>query len=230
MQARDVMTADVTTIAPEADVAAAAALMLERHVSGLAVVDGGGRLCGIVSEGDLLHRAEAGTERKHSWWLRMFSPTYDPAAEFIKSHGRTVADVMTRDVVTVNEATPLEEIARTLERRHIKRVPVLRGDRLVGIVSRADLLRAVATRKPDTGHAALTDDRELRERVRQAFRQADIGRSTFVNVVVTDAVVHLWGMVDSETQRKAMRVAAAEVPGVRGVEDHLAYSTPFIGV
>ncbi len=228
MLARDVMTADVVTVTTETAVPEIAALLLKHRISAVPVVDTKGDILGIVSEGDLMHRPEAGTERRRrSWWLTLFGDPGDLAKEFVKTHGLRAADVMTREVVTVTDDTPLSTIAQLLEERRIKRVPVVREGRLVGIVSRADLLRAVAARKSQPEPAPKPDDRAIRERLLETIRSAEWVADTFVNVMVTDGVVHLWGVIESDVQRDALRVAAERIPGVRAVEDHLGSLPPW---
>ena len=150
MRAMDVMTTNVITVGPDTSVQAVAALLAERGISGVPVVDSANRLVGILSEGDLLHRVETGTEsppdrrsgRRRSWWLDTIGSDEELARDYVKSHGRTAKDVMTRDVISVSDTTELADIATMLETKRIKRVPVLRDGKLVGIVSRANLVRA----------------------------------------------------------------------------------------
>ena len=218
MQARDVMTGTVVTVRPETPVREIARLLLEHRVSAVPVTDAAGTLLGIVSEGDLMRRAETGTERPSSWWLSLLSSPEDEALAFVKSHGGRAEDVMTRDLVTVADDTPLEEVAAVLERRRIKRVPVLHAGRLAGILSRADLLRGLVARQ--LAPAATADDRTLKAAVEAKLRDAGV-RPAFVSVLVTDGVVQLWGAVSSEAERRAAKVAAEEVPGVRGVRSEV---------
>lgn len=220
MLAKDVMTTNVVTVGPETPVPEIAQLFLKHRISGTPVVGPDGRLLGIVSEGDLLRRAETGTERHRSWWLTLVGGAEELAREYVKTHGRRAADVMTREVVTVAEDTPAAEIARLLEERRIKRVPVVREGRVVGIISRADLLRGLASWTPVEAPAS-ADDRALRERVLKSLRSAGLAAPALVNAVVTEGVVHLWGAVESEEERRACRVAAESVPGVRAVENHV---------
>jgi CBS domain-containing protein len=228
MVAQDVMTADIVTVTAETAVPEIAALLLEHRISAVPVVDAKGGVLGIVSEGDLMHRPEVGTERRRrSWWLTLFGDQGDLAKEFVKTHGLRAADVMTRAVVTVTDDTPLPAIAQMLEERRIKRVPVVREGRLVGIVSRADLLRAVAARKALAEPAPKPDDRAIRERLLETIRSAEWVTDTFVSVMVTDGVVHLWGAIESEVQRDALRVAAERIPGVRAVKDHMGRLPPW---
>lgn len=216
MQAQDVMTTTVASIGPRATVREAAKLMLERRVSALPVIDDKGRVAGIVSEGDLMRRAELGTNTPSSWWLRLFED--EAARDYLKVHGTSVADVMTRPAVSVRRSTPLKEVVRLMEKRRIKRVPVVEGGRLVGIVSRADLVRELAT-APAKPAPRTASDRALRKQVLE-----EVGKSgadaAYVNVTVEHKTVYLWGSVRSNHEQKALRVAAKSVPGVRKVEDH----------
>jgi CBS domain-containing protein len=224
MVARDIMTTRVVTVGPETPVEEVARLLLSHHVSAVPVVDAGGRLAGIVSEGDLMRRPETATERKPSWWLRIIADPDTLAREYVKTHGRHAGDVMTAKVVTVSEDTPVAEIARLLEERRIKRVPVVRDGRVAGIVSRADLLRGLASHH-EAMPAPSADDRELRERVLAAFDAVPFTAQVYP--MVTNGVAHLWGLAESENQRRALRVAAENVPGVRAVEDHMGYVPPY---
>lgn len=229
MVANDIMTTIVVTVMPETSVEEIARSLLTHHISAVPVVDRDGQLRGIVSEGDLTRRPEMGTERRRSWWLTLVGSTEDHAREYVKSHGRHAADVMTTFVVTVTEGTPVAEIARLLEERRIKRVPVVRDGRVVGIVSRADLIRGLASRRPPEAPPSV-DDVTIRERVGAALESTGFvpGVSVHVNVIVNDGVVHLWGLVETEEQRHACRVAAETVPGVRSVEDHLGRVPPYL--
>lgn len=219
MLAKDVMTKTLVTVKPETHVRDVANLMLDKRISAVPVMDEDGTLLGIVSEGDLMRRSESGTERYPSWWLTLLSNPQDRAFDYIKAHGVQAADVMTRDVVTVDETAELREIADILERNHIKRVPVLSGGKPVGIVSRADLLRGFAM-KPDAGHADLKSDRELREAVEQAISEsgADVN---MIRVIVSDGIVALWGAANSETQKRAILMAAESVAGAKSIDDKL---------
>ncbi|MBI1733983.1 MAG: CBS domain-containing protein [Candidatus Rokubacteria bacterium] len=223
MVAKDVMTTRVVTVAPETLVEDIARLLLTHRISAVPVLDATGELVGIVSEGDLMRRADTGTARHAPWWRALTADFDDRAREYARTHGRHAADVMTRYVVTVTVDTPVAEIARVLEERHIKRVPVVNGaGRLIGIVSRADLLRALALR--DTERPIIVaDDQELRGRVLRAFDRANVVPLPNVNPVVANGIVHLWGLVDTEEQRRACHVVAEGVLGVRGVEDHLGH-------
>lgn len=223
MQAKDVMTTPVVTANPETTVVEIAKRLIERKISAVPVVDGDNHVIGIVSEGDLMRRPESGTERHPSWWLELIAAPQEQAREYIKTHGSNASDVMTRDPVTVGEDASLEAIATLLEKHRIKRVPVLRSGRLVGIVSRANLLQGVVARR----HAPQpsVDDRVLRECVLRAIRDSG-AVAAFVDVVVTEGVLGLWGATYTETERDAIRLAATATPGVKGVEFHVGVFPP----
>lgn len=225
MHVRDVMVAPVITVTPSTTVKEVAGLFLEKKISAAPVVDSEEKLVGIVSEGDLLHRVEAGTERHHSWWLEAFIGNDTLAAEYIKAHGLKVSDVMTRRVVTASPQTPLHEVATLMEKNAIKRVPVLENGQLVGIVSRANLIQAVATAR------RLLDiplsDTTIRENVLSHLKKQPWAHTTMLNVTVNAGVVDLWGVAESAAERKAIKVAAESTRGVRAVNDNLI--TRFVG-
>jgi CBS domain-containing protein len=218
MQAKDLMTTSVITVAPDTQVREAAQIMLRHRISAVPVVDSAGKLVGIVSEGDLLHRAEAGTERRRSWWLDLIASPESRAYDYVKSHAVHVRDVMSTNTITVSPETSISEIAEILEERRIKRVPVTSAGRVVGIVSRADLLHGVATSKVD---GTAPGDSAIREAVMTRMHNETGVRDWLMNVTVANGVVHLWGIVSTEIERKAVRVAAETVNGVKDVEDHL---------
>jgi CBS-domain-containing membrane protein len=220
MRAIDVMTTQVVTVPPEAEIEQIVRLMLGHHVSALPVVDGDRRILGIGSEGDLLRRIGQGAPGGRLRWRELFASPARRAAAYVKTHGKRAADVMTREVVTVDPLTTLADIADLLETRRIKRVPVVRDGKLAGIVSRADLLQALAS-----GGGAATDvdaDRVIRDRLLAELRRQKWAHPSEANIVVSDGIVHLWGPVASEAARAALRVVAENTPGVRGVEDHTA--------
>ncbi|WP_244851485.1 CBS domain-containing protein [Caballeronia sp. SL2Y3] len=221
MQARDVMTSTVITVKPETTVHELAQLLVQHRISAAPVVDDDQHVIGMVSEGDLLHRSEIDTERKpgrQSWWLRMIGS--DGAADYVKANARTVGEIMSREPVCINEDTELSEIASVLESHHIKRVPVLRGGRLAGIVSRSNLVQAIASAAvAEAAAPASASDKEIR-----AMLMGELAGRGWAfpgrNIVVRDGVVHLWGTVWSSDQLDAMRIAAERTPGVKHVEDH----------
>jgi CBS-domain-containing membrane protein len=222
MKARDIMTSPVITVGPDTAVRHIAGLLFEHRISAVPVLDNG-KLVGIVSEADLLHRHEIGTDRSAgsgSWWLQLFSSDRS-ISKYIKSHAMRARDIMTPDVVSVTPDTPVAEIATLLEKRGIKRVPVLQDGRLAGIVSRSNLVQALAA-KGRLMNAGDSSDGAIRVRLTAELEGQSWWRPTTSNVIVTDGVVHYFGMIDSEDhrQRQAARVAAENVPGVRAVEDH----------
>jgi len=219
MKAADVMTTRVITVAADQPVNEIARLLLDHRISAVPVVDADGRLLGIVSEGDLMRREDAGTEPRQSWWLRIFTTSVEAAEDFTRSHGRLARDVMTRRVVTVADDIPLAEVARMLERHGIKRVPVVRSGRVVGVVSRANLLQGLAAAPART--EAAVDDATIRNRLLKTLDQQPWLTAIHPNVVVTDGIAHLWGLVPTEQQRDALRVLAENIEGVRAIEDHL---------
>ena len=226
MKASDIMTTAVVTVGPGDTVRRAAELMARHHVSALPVVDAEGKLAGVVSEGDLLHREETQTEKRRSWWLDLVTGYETRAREYVKAFGGHVRDVMTPGVVTVDESAVLSEIAELLESKHIKRVPVVRGGRIVGIVSRANLVQAIASLPRLVVPDANPDDAAIRERVTAELRKQRWASASATNVVVHNGVVHLWGTVFSSSERQAVRVLVERVAGVRAVQDHLVYYVP----
>lgn len=223
MLASEIMTADVATAGPDTPITELVALLIARGISAVPV-QSGGRLVGIVSEGDLLRRAELGTERKRSRWLEVATPGDRLATEYIHEHGRKVADVMTSEVVAVQHDTPVSEIAGLFERHRIKRVPVLRNGALVGIVSRANLVQALALHGSGKPAGVAPSDLEVRTSI-----MAELGRHkwggfpTNANAIVRGGVVHVFGALRSEAEHRAMLVLIENTPGVAEVEDHMSY-------
>jgi len=218
MQARDVMTTQVVTVSPDASVREVARILLINRISAVPVVDKQGCILGMLSEGDLMRRVEAGTDGSGSWWLSLLAGAEYRAEAFVKSHGLHAKDVMTREVVSVSEGVSLAEVATLLERHRIKRVPVILDGKLVGIVSRANLLHGLVAQRADV--APSPSDDEIRTAIMDAQIKIGIPRP-FLNIVVSDGVVHLWGATESEAERKAVRVAAETTPGVKRIEDNL---------
>lgn len=220
MIAKDVMTKDVHMIAPDADVRAAAQIMAEAGVSALPVVDERQCLVGIVSEGDLVRRAELRTTRRRSWWLELLSRPETLAAEYVKSHATKVRAVMRGPVISVAETTPLAEIADVLERHGIKRVPVVTGRAVVGIVSRADLVKALA-RQADATRAASSDGAIRNTFLQRYAAQPWTPAGGGIGFTVKDGVVSLSGLVGSQEQSEALAVMAETIPGVVKVENEI---------
>jgi CBS domain-containing protein len=216
--AADIMVRDVVTIGPDESVARAAALMTANDVSALPVISTDGRLVGIISEADLLRREEIGTAINRPSWVETITPATTLAADFVKSHGKRVADLMSKDVISVGEASSLNEVAAILERNRIKRVPVVRGDQLVGIVSRGNLIQALASAVVTTGSTS-DKSRSIREEVLARLKEQSWTDFASQNVIVKGSEVHLWGLVHSEDERKALIALAEGVPGVTKVVD-----------
>jgi CBS domain-containing protein len=228
MIASDVMTRNVISVPPDATIADAVALMLDRGISGLLVVDHSGTLAGIVTEGDLLRRDELGTGRRRSWWLRLIASPGRQAADFTRTHGRKVSDVMTQDVISVSVRSPLEEIVALMEEHRIKRVPVLDDNKVVGVVGRADLLRALAVAAREHAVAA-GDDPTIRNRILETLGREPWAPRTTLNVTVVNGVVDLWGTISNDQERRAICVIAENTPGVKKVIDHLVFVEAYTG-
>ena len=222
MRARDIMTKSVVTVTPETRIADIARVLLDRRISALPVVEADGSVVGIVSEGDLIHRAETKTERHRSWWLELVSSAEVLADDYVKSHGLTARDVMSAPVVFADPDTPLAALATLLDRHRIKRVPILEAGVLVGIVSRADLLRGLIDGGAQAASAGAQDDAMIREALLRRIENEPWAGASTMNVIVTDGVAELWGFIGSEAERRAFRVVAENTPGVREVVDHLA--------
>jgi CBS domain-containing protein len=228
MNAADIMTRDVVAVGPDSSVEQAIHLMTTRHISGVPVVGQGGQLVGILTEGDLLRRVETGTAGKQAGWLANFLMPGREAASYVLTHGRRVADVMTADVVTVSEDTPLEELVDTMVRHRVRRLPVVRDGRLLGIVSRADLVRQVG--QALTASAAQTDDGAIHRAIIDAMHAQPWAPGNLVTVAVKDGVVQLDGVLFDFRERQALEVLAANVPGVKKVENGIVCIEPNTGM
>jgi CBS domain-containing protein len=229
MKAADVMTAHVISVAPDDSILRCVRLMLEYRISGLPVVDAKGNLVGVVTEGDFLRRTEAGTERKRPRWLEFITGPGRLADEYVRSHGRKVAEVMTPDPITVDEDAPVEDVVRLMEQRRIKRLPVMRGNNVVGIVSRANLLHALAAVGRDAAPAA-KGDFAIRARILSDLAKQPWAPRELIDVTVHDGIAELWGVVTADHQREAAGVVAENVPGVREVKNHIAWIEPNSGM
>jgi CBS domain-containing protein len=228
MRAHQIMTRRVVTVKPEATVLEAANLMLQHHISGLPVVDAAGKLIGIVSEGDFIRRSEIGTGRKRGRWLKFILGPGKAASDFVHEHGRKISEIMVASPVTIQEETPLDEIVELMEKNNVKRLPVVSGDRLVGIVSRANLLQAVASLAREIPDPT-ADDAHIRKRIIDVMEKNDwcpFGLS----VIVRDGIVHLTGLITNEHSRQAAVVAAESVAGVKKVHDHLCWVDTMSGM
>lgn len=227
MQATDVMTTKVVTAQPDTKVQAIVNLLLKYRISAVPVVDADNHIVGIVSEGDLMRRTENDTERRPSWWLEAIFSKQKDAGDYIKSHGRKAENVMTRNVVTITEETPLHEIARLLEKHKIKRVPVTHNGELVGIISRANLLQGLAAKTSESTSAISSDDKTIREKLLFELSEEVRLDRAMINVIVNKGAVQLWGIVNSEIEKQAAGVAAENVPGVKTVENYLGRVPPW---
>lgn len=227
MRAYQVMTKNVITVTPQAPLLDAANIMLQCHVSGLPVVQQSGALQGIVSESDFLRRGEIGTQRKRSRWLQFFMGAGSLASDYVRERGRKVEDVMTRDPVTVTEDTPLDELVHLMEKHHIKRLPVMRGKAVVGIVTRSNLLQAVASLVREIPDPTAHDD-DIRDRILREIN-AKHWRPIALQVTCKNGIVHLHGIIANDRSRQASIVAAENSPGVKEVHDHLCLVDSYSG-
>jgi CBS domain-containing protein len=228
MQARDIMTTPVLTVGPKAKISQAIDIMLRSHLSGLPVVDANRRLVGMLSEGDLLRRAELGTERHRPRWIETFLMPGRAASDYVHTHGRVVEEIMTDDPITVQHDTPLEEIVSLMERKRIKRVPVVCVDMLVGIVTRADLVRALA-KSSIACPQANADDKRIQEAIESDLKSRAWMPGISVRVEVKNGIVELNGIILDDRYRQAIRVCAQNTSGVKDVNDHLVFVEPLTG-
>jgi CBS domain-containing protein len=220
MRAHQIMTRNVITVRADTLIREAAGLMLQQRISGLPVVDENNRLVGIVSEGDFIRRSEIGTQRPYIGWLDFLWGPGKAAVDFVRENGRKVGDIMTKgELFTASEDLPLDQIVQLMERHNIKRIPVMREDVLVGIVTRTDLLRTVASLVRDIPDPTADDD-HIRSRILSSIQKYE-WRPLQLGVTVRDGIVHLSGMITDERYRQAAIVAAENVQGVRLVHDHL---------
>jgi len=227
MRAHQIMTRDVITVTPHTTIEEAAKIMLETRISGLPVMDDAGRLVGIVSESDFLRRSEIGTGRKRPAWLQFFMGPGKAASEFVQERGRKVEDVMTRDPITVGEETPLEDLVRLMEKNDIKRLPVMSGRTLKGIVTRSNLLQAVASMAHEIPDPTADND-HIRDRITRAVNAAD-WRPIGFEVTVRNGIAHLHGIITTDEARQATIVAAENTAGVKKVHDHLCFVDTWSG-
>jgi CBS domain-containing protein len=229
MQAENVMTRQVISIDPDATVLQAARLMLQHRISGLPVIDKAGKLVGIISEGDFLRRRETRTEHRRSRWLEFLMGPGRMADEYSHSHGSKVSEVMSTEVQAVDDVTPLEDIVELMERYRIKRVPVVCGGQVVGIITRSNLMHAMVS-LARAAQSPAEDDAAIRERLLDELKKEQWAPAATTNVVVHDGVVELWGVIIDERQRVAITVAAENIPGVKEVNDHMVWIEPVSGV
>lgn len=229
MKAADVMTPRVITIRPTATIESAIRLMLQDDLSGLPVVDAQGVLVGIVTEGDFLRRAEIGTDRRRPRWLEFFMGPGPLAAEYVRSHARTISDVMSPDVITVEEQADLRDVIEVMEKHGIKRVPVMREGRMVGIISRSNVLRPLSQLLRGQ-NASENTDTTIRMKLLAELAGQSWASLRNANIVVKDGVVDLYGVIFDGREREALRVAAENVPGIKQIRDHLTWIEPHTGI
>lgn len=223
MRAKDVMTTGVISVEPETPVVRAAELMLRYDLSGFPVVEKSGRLVGIVTEGDFLRRVETGTERRRTRWLELLLGPGRLADEYAHAHGRSVGQVMSREVAIVAEDAPLGEIVAIMEARHIRRVPVLRNGMVVGIISRRDLLHAFVVGAKESAPSSPGDD-AIRKRILAGIEKETWVPPRPIDISVADGIVELRGVITDERQRQALGVLVENIPGVKGVRDRLVWT------
>jgi CBS domain-containing protein len=229
MKTADIMTRNVVSVRPETTILQAAQLMLQHRISGLPVVDCDGHIVGIVTEGDFLRRVETGTQRKRTRWVEFLVGPGRLAEDYVRSSSRRVEDVMTRSVHTISEDTPLSDAVELMERHRIKRLPVLRDHKIVGIVSRANLLHALASLAREI-EATPADDEAIRESLLTELNQQSWAPLGLIDVIVRKGTVELWGTLLDERKRRALILAAENVRGVKGVRDHLVCVEPISGM
>lgn len=229
MKAKDIMTRPVISISPLETVETAARLMLDKRISGLPVINPSDRLVGIVTESDFLRRAEIGTERKRGKFLEFFLGSGTLAEEYAHAHGRKVSDIMTKEPVTISEDTALDETVALMEKHQIRRLPVMKNGRVIGIVSRSNLLHALANLVVDSPRSGV-GDYTIRDRILHAYSQQNWAAIGGLDVIVRDGVVDVWGIILDDRQRSAIIVLAENVPGVKIVRDHLTWVDPVSGL
>jgi CBS domain-containing protein len=228
VKARDVMTRDVISVRPDALLRDIAILMVEKHISGVPVITDGGNLIGMVSQSDLLHRTELGTERKHKWWFRILAGSSTLAREYAKAHGLKAHDIMSRYVISIRDDADLRDVADILDKRRIKRVPVINEDRVVGIITRGDLVRALSLVQASKT-ARSVDNATLHKTLHDRIKSKSWINDNYINLTVSDGVVELSGFVEREEQRHALNVLVEETEGVNRVEDKISVGFPFRG-
>jgi CBS domain-containing protein len=221
--ARDLMTAPAITIGVDASIEEAVKLMLDKRLSGLPVVDSAQRLVGVLTEGDLLRRSELGTTKKRPRWLEIILGPGSVAMDYVREHGRRIGEIMTEDPATISEDASISEIVALMEKRHVKRLPVVRGETVVGVVARADLIRGLAQEKL---RVVPRTDAEIRDRIIADLRAQKWAPVGLIGVTVDHGEVHLNGAILDERERNAIKVVAENAPGVLKVHDHLAWVGP----
>jgi CBS domain-containing protein len=230
MNASDIMARSVVSVGPDASIGEAIRLMLDHRISGLPVVDAAGKLAGMLTEGDLMRRTETRTERQRPRWIEFLRGPGRLSLDYVHTHGRKVGDLMTREVFSVRDDASLPEIVGLMERHRVKRLPVLKGGNIVGIVTRADLMRALAALIDETGGAAAVDDEIIRKNVLASLAEAIWSRHLGIKISVAGGIVTLDGAILDENERQGLRIAAENVPGVKGVRDRIVGVEPVSGI
>lgn len=228
MRAHQITTRQVVTVGPDTTIVEAAGAMLQNHISGLSVVDASGQLVGIVSESDFIRRAEIGTQQKHAWWLTFLRRPGSAAGDFVRDRGRGVGKVMTQEPFTVAEDSSLEDVVDLTEKNHVKRLPVTRGDRIVDIVSRWNLLQAVAGLAREVPDPTADDD-HFRDSIIAPLEKTD-WTPFGLNVIVHNGAVHLHGVITDGCSCNATIARAEVVTDVKEIPDHLCWVEPMSGL
>jgi CBS domain-containing protein len=228
MRSHQIMTRPAISVTPDTTILEAANIMLQRHISGLPVVDSAGALVGIISEGDFIRRSEINTGRKRTKFMKFILGAGREAADFVHEHAKKVGEIMTPEPLTINEDTDLEQIVELMEKNNVKRLPVMRGNKLVGIVTRSSLLQAVASLARDIPDPTADDD-HIRNRIINTLAKND-WCPWGLNVVVRDGIVDLSGVITEERSRQAAIVGAENVAGVKKVHDHLCWVDTMSGM
>jgi CBS domain-containing protein len=233
MTAADVMTRKPISVGAQTTIVEAARLMLQHRISGLPVTDGKDEIVGVVTEGDLLRRAETGTERHRSSWLAFLVGPGRLAGDYVGAHARKVGEVMTRDVAVVAPSHDLAVVVGLMEKHRIKRVPVVERGKLVGIVSRADLVRALVrrlTQEAKSHRDERVTDEVIRDRILGIVDHEPWGPRFGIDVIVRAGIVEVYGTITDNRERTALVVAAKGVAGVKAVNDHLVWVEPTSGL
>jgi CBS domain-containing protein len=222
MFATDIMTTQVISVGPNKPINEIAKLLIRRRISAVPVVDQDQKLLGIVSEGDLVHRIRGDHEPPRSWWLSLIGDSDDIPQEYMRSHGKTAKDVMIKEVITATKFTTIAELAELLETKRIKRVPIVEAGKIIGIVSRANIIQALVAQNEKNMPKVVRTDQEIRQILLEEIGNHAWANNATLNVIVSDGVIRYWGCVDSEDARDALQLAANNVPGVKGIEDNLS--------
>ncbi|MCE2575225.1 CBS domain-containing protein [Komagataeibacter sp. FNDCR2] len=226
MQIKNIMTAPAISIEPTETITTALRLMLSHKISGLPVVTPNGQLVGVLTEGDLMRRSELQTEKKPSWIQSLLRSSGKHASEYVHTHGRRVSEIMSNEPVTISPEASLHEAVDMMTRHHVRRLPVVRNERLVGVVSRADMLRALLPVISDEPRTVA--DETIKESILREYRTQDRwAGGNFISVDVKNGIVELNGVVTDERLRVAARVVAENVPGVVSVIDNMTFVEPF---